>query len=68
MEAYHPFLTPRTYRRVSAQAIARLAATPGQAARFAALGAPGEPRHAPAPLWDNTLMDRLVRPISRLHE
>lgn len=65
MNAQSHLTTPRTYRRVSAAAIAQLAATGSQAARLAALG---EPRPARVPLWDDALMDRLVQPISRIRE
>ena len=69
MSTYLHLTTPRTFRRVSAQAIARHAATDAQAARLAAVdGYSFEPRRAPAPLWDESLLDRLVQPLSRLRE
>lgn len=61
--------TPRTFRRVSAEAIARYAATDAQVARLAAVdGYSFESPRAPAPLWDDALLDRLVQPLSRLRE
>ncbi len=61
--------TSRTFRRVSAEAIARYAATDAQAARLAGVdGFSFEPRRAPAPLWDDALLDRFVQPLSRLRE
>lgn len=65
MSTYTQFTTPRTYRRVSAAALAQLAATGPQAARLAALG---ETPASSAPLWDDRLLDRLVQPLSRIRE
>lgn len=68
MSTYLHLPTTRTFRRVSAQAIARYA-TDAQAARLAAIDShASEPRRAPAPLWDESLLDRLVQPLSRLRD
>jgi hypothetical protein len=61
--------TPRTFRRVSAEAIAHFAATDAQAARFAGLGHfPSNRSAAPARFWDSALLDRLSAPLSRVRE
>ncbi len=56
----------------SAAAIAHGFATDAQAARLAGLGEPRneprEPRSAPTPLWDESLLDRLTQPLSRLRD
>jgi|GEM_PF-5838793 hypothetical protein len=69
MHALNHLSTPRTFRRVSAEAIAHLAATDAQAARLAALGhAPTRRTEASARFWTGHLIDRLSTPISRLRE
>ena len=61
--------TARTYRRISAAAIAHYASTAAQAARLAAVdSARFEPVNAPSPLWDDGLIDRLSQPLSRIRE
>ncbi len=61
--------TPRTYRRLSAEAIAHFAATDTQAARFASLGHyPTHRSSAATRIWDSSLLDRLSTPLSRVHE
>jgi hypothetical protein len=61
--------TPRTFRRVSAEAIAHFAATDAQAARFAGIGHfPSNRLAAPARFWDSALLDRLDAPLSRVRE
>ncbi|MBC8009896.1 MAG: hypothetical protein H7067_07345 [Burkholderiales bacterium] len=69
MNTFGHLSTPRTYRRVSAAAIAHYASTDAQAARLAAFGETRfEPRGAPTPLWDDGLLDRLTQPLSRLRD
>lgn len=66
--SYH-LPTARTYRRVSAAAIAHYAATDSQAARLAAIdGGRFETANAPHPLWDDGLLARLTQPLSRIRE
>lgn len=61
--------TPRTFRRLSAEAIANFASTDAQAARFAAIGHfPANRSIAPARFWDSSLLDRLSVPASRVRE
>ncbi len=61
--------TPRTFRRLSAKAIAHFAATHAQAARLAGLGPYPARRAIPAArIWDSSLLDRLSTPLSRVHE
>ena len=70
MNAFSTLSVPRIYRRVSATSgLVRYAATDVQAARLAAFAdTPFEPRTAPAPLWDDGLLDRLTQPLSRLRD
>lgn len=69
MNSLSQISTPRTFRRVSAEAIAHFAATDAQAARFAALGHfPANRAAAPARFWDSSLIDRLAVPLSRVRE
>lgn len=69
MDTFIHLSTPRTYRRVSAAAIANYASTDAQAARLAAFCEPRfEPSGAPSPLWDDGLLDRLTQPMSRIRE
>ena len=61
--------TPRTFRRLSAEAIAHFASTDAQAARFAGVGHyPPRRASAPSRIWDSGLLDRLSTPPSRVHE
>ena len=69
MNALTHISTPRTFRRLSAEAIAHFAATDAQAARFARLGHYPTHRTAAATrIWDSGLLDRLSTPLSRVHE
>ena len=69
MNALTNISTSRTFRRVSAEAIAHFAATDAQAARFASLGHfPASRSAAPARFWDSSLIDRLATPLSRVRE
>lgn len=69
MNALTNISTSRTFRRVSAEAIAHFAATDAQAARFAGFGHfPANRSTAPARFWDNALLDRLSVPLSRVRE
>lgn len=69
MNALTRISTPRTFRRLSAEALAHFAATDAQAARFAALGHfPATRTAAPARFWDSSLLDRLSLPASRVRE
>ena len=61
--------TPRSSRRLSAEAIAHFANTDAQAARFAGVGHyPTRRASAPSLIWDSGLLDRLSTPPSRVHE
>ncbi len=61
--------TPRTFRRLSAEAIAHFAATDAQAARLVGIGHyPARRATTPARIWDSSLLDRLSTPLSRVHE
>lgn len=61
--------TVRTNRRASATVVGSYAATHAQAARFLAFeGGASEVPAVRAPLWDDTLLDRLTQPLSRIRE
>lgn len=69
MSTYNHISTARTYRRVTAAAIAHYAATDSQAARLAAInGGRFEAANLPHPLWDDGLLARLTQPLSRIRE
>lgn len=69
MNALTHISTPRTYRRLSAEAMAHFASTDAQAARFAGLGHyPTHRATSSARIWDSGLLDRLSTPLSRVHE
>lgn len=69
MNALTNISTPRTFRRLSAEAIAHFAATDAQAARLAGPGHyPARRDSATTRIWDSGLLDRLSTPPSRVHE